>query len=63
MDKGNGRTQKDDNREERERLEGEIETWKQRVMVRERRCEETGEDGVRGERRHGRKRGEEKGQG
>ena len=35
MNKGNGGTQKDKNREERKRLEGEIETWKQRAIERE----------------------------
>ena len=35
MDKGNGGAQKDKNREERKRLEGEIETWKERGMERE----------------------------
>ena len=33
MDKGNAGAQKDDNREKR--LEGQIQTWKQRVMERE----------------------------
>ena len=35
MDKGNGGAQKYRNREKMKRLEGELETWKQRVMERE----------------------------